>query len=110
MEYYKKVHIKTQADLPKEDGMYLVGIKGGEPDFWSWSNNPNHNEISRIEYWLNTFDYYLLPDPSVELYKELCEKQKELIIYSEGRNGRILSVTAEELRQRIEEITKQIKG
>lgn len=63
METLKKVYIKSEADLPKIEGRYFVGVKNiEEPQdvFWWLSKS---DAQSQSEYWLNTFDWYLLPEP-----------------------------------------------
>lgn len=65
-ELFKKVYIKRESDLPKEEGRYLVGVKDNlEPQdvFW-WLTNTQQE--GQTEYWLNTFDWYLLPIKEVQ--------------------------------------------
>jgi len=69
MEYYKKVYIKSEADLPKENGTYFVKIK--TPPFtqelaavgFIWENDREHIN----GFWLNKVDWYLLPVPAPEI-------------------------------------------
>ena len=62
-ELYKKVYIKSESDLPKENGTYFVRIK--TPPFtqelsavgYIWAKN-----ISKVNrFWLDKVDWYLQP-------------------------------------------------
>ena len=70
MEYYRKVFIKSEEDLPKEDGDYIVHSKSyGWTGIANWKafENPNYPEYNQY-LWLLNYDWYLLPVelPSVE--------------------------------------------
>ena len=57
---YKPLFIKSEADLPKEDGYYFCGVKyenGAIADLEHF--NLNDKEI--INSWLNDIDWYLQP-------------------------------------------------
>lgn len=63
--YYKKVEIKTEADLPKKSGGYDTNMgfihfnhkeQRMKPIFQSL-----HQKIDSVEYWLHYIDWYLLP-------------------------------------------------
>jgi hypothetical protein len=82
--YYKKVFIKTEADLPDNAGMYFVGGKDNlDPeDVYEWFNEKNPIRANnQNEYWIGTFDWYLLPIPSPSL---VIEKQVEIISTIQG--------------------------
>jgi len=63
-ELYKKVFIRSEADLPKEEGIYFVGIKtalyepedvGGVGSIESYHFNCDEDN------WLKEIDWYLQP-------------------------------------------------
>ena len=64
-ELFKKVCIKTEADLPIGDRtMYFVGVKDNlnPEDVYEWFNYKNPVMANnQAEYWINTFDWYLQP-------------------------------------------------
>jgi hypothetical protein len=130
--FYKKVFISKPADLPKECDRYFTH---NIADFMSDEYfNPIDNHTlndrykgydSSIHYWLHNIDWYLLScDDYVQALEELVEARKE---YSELL-GSIINGWAgfmhvhgvhdseeninkgKELRQRIETLTKKIKG
>lgn len=116
--YYKKVYIKTQADLP-EGGYYPAHMKDStlDNDYKQRLFNEDYEG-----YWLENIDWYLLPTDEIELLKELCEAHKKL-----ERNVTMQLVTPEpttqemadnryqvlkqeaELRQKIKTLTKQME-
>ena len=55
-QYYKKVVIHSEADLPKETGGYFVfhSIYGVQGEFYN-------NDLDSKVKWLECFDWYLLP-------------------------------------------------
>jgi hypothetical protein len=55
---YKKVYIRSEADLPKEDGIYFVAKKDSLKS--NWLKPLIFTIISKNE-WLNTIDWYLQP-------------------------------------------------
>lgn len=76
-EYYKKVYIKSEADLPKKDGDYIVHSKTykwiGLHNWKSFENEsyPEYNQYS----WLLNFDWYLQPIESSEpVPEDKCTK------------------------------------
>jgi len=77
-ELFKKVYIKTKADLPKgERAIYFVGVKDNlnPEDIYEWFiyENPIMSD-NQAEYWLNTFDWYLQPIEEQE--EKSIEKQE----------------------------------
>jgi hypothetical protein len=80
-ELYKKVWIKSEADLPKEEGEYFCG-EGSGLHYKHFSTTNFNNE----EFWLKHIDWYLQPieqieqpEPSVQLTDEEIEKQITII-------------------------------
>jgi hypothetical protein len=65
MELFKKIYIKSEADLPQsERAMYFVGVKDNlnPEDLYEWFNYKNPvMAYNQAEYWINTFDWYLQP-------------------------------------------------
>lgn len=57
-EYYKKVYIKTEDDLPKE-GTYLVQLKNSDRDPYYWEFE--EGSPANYKYWLKRIDWYLQP-------------------------------------------------
>ena len=73
-----KKYIKTEDDLPKEEGYYFVHIKSTSG---LWDGNDifeavDMNDPDTIEYWLNSFDWYLQP-----VTLEESEIHREAIIF-----------------------------
>jgi len=67
MERYDKIYIKTEADLPKEEGNYYVHeINRPEWDLDNYSYASDHSST-----WLNNIDWYfqLVEQPSDEAIK-----------------------------------------
>jgi len=58
-ELYKKVYIKSEADLPPKDGLYFCGEGSGlhYRDFVFHDTDNFHNE----GFWLKNIDWYLIP-------------------------------------------------
>jgi hypothetical protein len=114
--HYKKIEIKTQADLPKIGQRVLVHDVMSGIEWYEYKSRQK-------DYMLQRVDWYLVPDPSVELLQELCEAYRKL-----ERNVTMQLVTPEpttqemadnryqalkqesELRQKISELTERIKG
>jgi hypothetical protein len=112
--YYKRIEIKTQADLPKETGNYWSGhhSKGDEMDLRDF--NPDMEENESV--W-NTLDWYLQPcNEKIEALEELCALRGKLIvmlddILIDGYEHRFNPKgSLQKLRQKIEILTKKIKG
>ena len=82
-ELYQKIYIRSESDLPKEEGKYFVGLKlnGEHIDVYWWLNNVDKQ--FQNEYWLNTFDWYLrpLPRPERKTAEEMTEDEMDLIQY-----------------------------
>ena len=75
---YRKVFVKSEADLPEEDGYYFCGVKyenGAIADLEHF--NLNDKEI--INSWLNDIDWYLQPVelPSDEEIEKASNKYSE---------------------------------
>jgi hypothetical protein len=72
---YKEVWIKSESDLPKEDGVYFCHYK-------KYGENSTHfykNNLARIQRWLTDIDWYLQPieqieQPAVQLTDEEIER------------------------------------
>jgi hypothetical protein len=62
-EIYKKVYIKSEADLPKEKGTYIVSLhpvaRTGNESMTTYLFNPNNN--NHINSWQRDIDWYLQP-------------------------------------------------
>jgi hypothetical protein len=63
-ELFEKIYIKTESDLPKEDGFYFCWLKGDKDDgtihyreFTFYNTDDWHNE----DMWLKDIDWYLRP-------------------------------------------------
>ena len=56
MELYRKVYIKSEADLPKEEGEYIVSHNYDKAVEFFCSDNPYD-----ISHWLEDIDWYLQP-------------------------------------------------
>jgi len=57
MEYFVKVFIKSEDDLPKKDGVYFVcykRYKEGSTHYWN-------TNLARKNTWLTEIDWYLKP-------------------------------------------------
>jgi hypothetical protein len=73
-ELYRKVYIKSEADLPKETGMYIVTFKDGRSkDLWY---QPNTTIALNDDYWITEVDSYFYP-----IDREQIE-QKEIKTYT----------------------------
>lgn len=68
MELYKKVYIKSEEDLPKEDNEYFVYYK----KYGTGSTHIYLGNDARKYTWLNDIDWYLQPieitDADIEAY------------------------------------------
>jgi hypothetical protein len=122
--YYKRIEIKTQADLPKEVGNYHVDLKNGHARLLHFDDKGVGCNCIRID-WMNEVDAYLQPcNEKIEALEELCAKQKELIMFygkNIGDKAVYLSIhgisdsdedikKGEELRQKISELESKLKG
>ena len=69
MEKYIKVEIKSENDLPKVDGDYIVHSKSyGWTGQANWKNFENANYPEYNQYlWLLNYDWYLKPISDTEL-------------------------------------------
>lgn len=78
--YYKKVYIEgKEENLPKGVGNYLAYQKNGNARLLHFPFDGDVGyDIFKLN-WIEDVDWYLLPDPSVELLKELCAVQKVII-------------------------------
>jgi hypothetical protein len=70
-EIYKKVYIKSKADLPEKSGTYIVFVKDDdEINQWSYrKDSPNDDDKDWIEY----IDWWFQPvkditDEEIEMY------------------------------------------
>lgn len=72
---YKRVYIKTADDLPKE--YYTVHPIQSS----AWFTESYHYDVEDNSYWLNTFDWYLLPVP--------LPSEEEQIIYFNNHSATI---------------------
>jgi len=89
MELYKKVEIKSEKDLPKEDGYYFVNVgdKYDIPeDVFRWENG--NDRIKRdwldIDWYLQPVDTAEIVDMRVDLLKEATYMYLKLVkMYSD---------------------------
>jgi hypothetical protein len=63
MELYRKVYIKSEADFPKEDGVYYVACFGSNKDLAWYSFNKSHKENQN--FWNRAVDWYLILEPEI---------------------------------------------
>lgn len=81
MELYKKIYIKSEADLPKEEDVYYVHIK---PDNkikeWFFHIETDHRE------WLKYIDWYLQP-VEAEAEKDLQKSKLIEVMEADERDG-----------------------
>ena len=87
MEMFKKVYIKSEADLPTEDGEYFVFIRNGiGKDIFIWDNAGSDREI-----WIETFEWYLQPisavnEPEITLTEEGLDKALDELLIERGEH------------------------
>ena len=80
METFIKKYIKSEDDLPKEEGKFIAKDRLTKGIFQDWSFN--HSEECKL-IWLNNIDWYLSPCPELV---ELINIQMELLnAYRHGR-------------------------
>jgi len=65
MEMYKKVYIKSEADLPTEDGDYFGMERGSIESFMSVMSFISDWEFKNRDYWMSYVEWYLQPIPAV---------------------------------------------
>jgi hypothetical protein len=86
MELYRKIYIKSEADLPKEVGSYFVYFKDVGEDIYDWVLTNGENPVEEYwngqfqeDYWINTFDWYLQPieitDSDIEAWADKIERR-----------------------------------
>jgi hypothetical protein len=133
-ELYRKVYIKSKADLPKEAGFYFIKYKTKNESAW----RDNYQALSFEEgdksdaIWNDCVDYYLQPIPGDQIeQKEVMSAEHYLkglpIIYGakDGIAGKELlikamekyaaqsrqpEITDEEIEERSKELNIQNKG
>jgi hypothetical protein len=108
--YYKRIDIKTQADLPKIDERVFICKRNGVKD--CWTRKPHDDD----EDWVKRVDYYLLPcNEKIEALEELCALREKLIgmlddILIDGYEHRFNPKgSLQELRQKISELESKLK-
>ena len=79
-ETYEKVYIKTEADLPEEDGFYIASCKNYAVLEYHYCN-----EVKRD--WLKDIDWYLKPvepvsDEYIEKWANSIEKIEEYMPFT----------------------------
>ena len=89
-EYFEKVYIKSEDDLPKEIGRYFVYVKDVGEDTYDWVNTNGENAVEEYwngqfqeDYWINTFDWYLRP---IEQKPDCYPKEFLLWYFSDTHN------------------------
>jgi hypothetical protein len=95
-QYYKKVEIKSENDLPKETNYYATHNLGSKLDYTKNNYFVINNDFSK-QAWINSFDWYLLPlqepitqpMPSDELLRKAFEagRDYQMGLYSEYHGG-----------------------
>lgn len=103
---YRKVEIKTEADLPKEDGDYIVHSKSyGWIGLAIWKDFENANYPEYNQYlWLLNYDWYLQPvepeEPKQDDYDSIN------VVFPKGKTTHRGTLESIELKQTAEEILK----
>ena len=100
---YRKVFIKSEADLPEKDGVYFANRREfGETSIHYWKNN-----LARKRTWINGVDWYLQPvelpdDEEIERWIDLELKKLKLphIYSNELLNGWMI-FTAKRFRDKL---------
>ena len=59
-EYFERIYIKSEADLPKEKGFYITGI-GNATAFDPGEKKVKPFQSDSVEFWMKCIDYYLRP-------------------------------------------------
>ena len=54
-EWFEKIYIKSEKDLPKKEGLYFVNFKGG------WMDTEYYRKTGGIVDWMDEFAWYLKP-------------------------------------------------
>jgi len=69
-EYFEKIHIKSEDDLPKKDLVYIVHINGGQLEY---------RFLPEFGYDWDNVDWYLRPvEQKPDCYKELVERVEDI--------------------------------
>lgn len=63
METFKKVYVKSEADLPKESGYHFVCHKDQRHNYYAFDND---GPFENRDYWSKHIDWYLIPDEKPE--------------------------------------------
>ena len=99
---YTRIDIKSVDDLPKESGEYVVNVRDNTGiDVYKYFDyiNPVMSEHQK-EYWLNTFDWYLIEDTEPSYPEEFViyciemtdmeEREEVDYCYAVWNNGNVL--------------------
>ena len=80
-EMFKKVYIKSEADLPKERDYYVVHRKGSDCDYPTAIQFFLPKNATSINVW-NDYDWYLrpVPQPERKMAEDILEKHFPLVI------------------------------
>jgi hypothetical protein len=118
-ELYKKIWIKSEADLPKVDGIYIANSKIFDKiGFWELRNHENDNYPDYCKnQWLHNIDWYLQPIQQIDSIPDLdCGIYEEKTVSPyEGRttlrpdsplNIKPLELTDEEIGKQCVEVRK----
>ena len=82
-----KKTIKTEENLPKKSGKYLIQSGFGEPGRDPYIREFDISSPAHRKFWILHIDWYLLPEPRIV---ELIKAQQELIDFY----GKIISDNA----------------
>ena len=78
METYKKVYIKSEADLPKKDGEYFGMEKGSMYSFMSVLDFISDKEFKNRDYWMSYIEWYLQPISAVNEPEKPTDEEIEM--------------------------------
>jgi hypothetical protein len=85
-EIYRKITIKSEADLPEKELLYIVHCKYENIDEWKMDEMvfyPKDKDV--ISNWLSRIDYYLLPVPPSAIPTDdqkqvFCDKLSDILM------------------------------
>jgi hypothetical protein len=98
-ELFKKVTIKSKADLPKEDYVYVSRTKQGHIALRRFDSEVS-NEVSfsnvSVQFWLENIDWYFQPLPQP---REVTDPKEELLKFLQFANTtkKVYDLSQEEL-------------
>jgi hypothetical protein len=76
-ELFKKVYIRSEEDLPKKDGNYIVKDRENyNPHYLPFVVSKAVINLNK-DFWLNNIDWYLLPIADEQWQEKLTDEQIE---------------------------------